>query len=271
MISDVFLATCRTSPSVKKYLWKGMYQGLALYSRNMNVSFMNYGYEPVNEPPMNIDLDDVDKNDRVCIQLYHHVVSDVKIEGKTVLEVGSGRGGGSNYIKRYLKPKTIIGVDLSSKAVKLCNKNYAGDGLSYVCGDAENLKFEDESFDVVVNVESSHCYSAMALFLSEVKRVLKKGGYFLFADLRDHDKMNTLHQQLENTGMKLIKEKNITPNIVAALNIDSHRRLEGIKSFAFTKLFKEPFKEFAGVKGTKCYEWFRTEEVIYKSFVLQKP
>lgn len=222
----MFLAMCRTSPAVKKNLWKGMYQAFALYTRN--------------------------------------------IEGKSVLEVGSGRGGGSNYIKRYLKPKKIVGVDLSSKAVKLCNKNYAGDGLSYICGDAENLEFEDESFDVVLNVESSHCYSAMPSFLSEVKRVLKKGGFFLFADLRDHDKMDILYKQLESTGMNFIKEKNITPNIVEALNTDSNRRLEGIKAFTLSRLFKEPFKEFAGVKGTKCYEWFRTGEVVYKSFVLQK-
>lgn len=32
----------------------------------------------------------------------------------TVLEVGSGRGGGLSYVKRYLQPEIAIGVDYSS-------------------------------------------------------------------------------------------------------------------------------------------------------------
>lgn len=37
----------------------------------------------------------------------------------TVLEVGSGRGGGLNYISNYLGPKKCIGVDFSENQVKL--------------------------------------------------------------------------------------------------------------------------------------------------------
>lgn len=270
MISKMFLSFCRTSPAVKKYLWKNMYQAVALYSRNLNVSFMNYGYEPVDAPPMKIDLDDSEKPDRVCIQLYHHVIKDIDIAGKDVLEVGSGRGGGAHYIWRHLNPNRIIGVDLSGKAVKLSNKKYKTKGLSFICGDSEDLNLEDESFDAVVNVESSHCYSSMESFLSEVRRVLKKGGYFLFADLRDNDKVDDLYDQLKRSGLTLVKEENITQNVVEALNVDSERRLDLIQKSIVSRFFKDSFKEFAGIQGTDCYEWFRTGEVVYKSFVLQK-
>ena len=43
-------------------------------------------------------------------------------------------------------------------------------------GDAEHLPFEDESFEVVTNMESSHTYPNLRAFFSEVRRVLAKGG-----------------------------------------------------------------------------------------------
>ncbi|QDU31359.1 Phthiotriol/phenolphthiotriol dimycocerosates methyltransferase [Anatilimnocola aggregata] len=57
------------------------------------------------------------------------------------------------------------------------------EGLSFVVGDAENLPFEDDTFDAVVNVESSHCYRSDPAFLAQVRRVLRTGGHVLFADL----------------------------------------------------------------------------------------
>ena len=48
------------------------------------------------------------------------------LEGKTLVEVSSGRGGGLDYITRYLNPKKCIGVDISEVQVKYCNKIYGG-------------------------------------------------------------------------------------------------------------------------------------------------
>src|SRR5437016_10678551 len=72
----------------------------------------------------------------------------------------------------------MVGIDLSDKAVDFCNQNYAIDALSFRQGDAENLPLSDASVDVVVNLESSHCYGSMDRFLSEVYRVLRPGGIF---------------------------------------------------------------------------------------------
>ena len=50
-------------------------------------------------------------------------------------------------------------------------------------GDAENLPFDDASFDVVTNLESSHTYPDIRAFLGQVRRVLRPGGWFLHTDL----------------------------------------------------------------------------------------
>merc|ERR1719335_1617700 len=47
-----------------------------------------------------------------------------------------------------------------------------------------DLPFADGSMDVVLCIESSHCFADFERFLAEVRRVLRPGGRFSLADLR---------------------------------------------------------------------------------------
>ena len=68
---------------------------------------MNYGYIDLNgELPLELNPDD--EEDRYFIQLYHHVATAVDIQGKDVLEVGSGRGGGRPRPARSPEPFTRL-------------------------------------------------------------------------------------------------------------------------------------------------------------------
>ena len=230
---------------------------------------MNYGYAPLDGQTGVVCLDESDADNRYCIQLYHHVACAVGLKNMNVLEVGSGRGGGADYINRYLKPEKMVGVDFSEDAVKFSNRNHADSGLSFEVGNAESLPFEDNSFDVIINVESSHCYGSMDAFLGQVERVLREGGYFLFADFRSKGEIDVLREALDKSGLTLIKETDITLNILHALELDNERRTTLIKKTVHKPLV-QPFLEFAGAKGSKSYEKFRTGETVYLSFVLQK-
>lgn len=269
MLAKLFMTLCRISPHLRRLIWRQWYQFLAGYYQRRDWLFMNYGYAPIDPHIEKLTLDDADEPNRYCIQLYHHLVNAVNLRDLKVLEVGSGRGGGSYYMKSYLGPETMVGLDFSEKAVTFCNKSYFVEGLSFVTGDAEFLPFGDNSFDVVVNVESSHCYGSMDGFLMQVKRVLRPGGYFLYADLRGINKIDILHKQLRRSGMTLIKETNITPNVVQALDLDNERKTMLIQK-SIPKLLLKSFQEFASVKGSSLYEGFRTGRVVYLSFVLQK-
>ena len=55
------------------------------------------------------------------------------VRGLDVLEVGSGRGGGADYVKRCLKPRTMTGVDFSKNAVAFSNRRYAAEGGWQTC------------------------------------------------------------------------------------------------------------------------------------------
>ncbi|MBN2007406.1 MAG: class I SAM-dependent methyltransferase [Anaerolineae bacterium] len=269
MIPALYAKLCRMSPRFNTFSRRLMYQFMARHYQKSDWTFMNFGYAHLTDEDAVPDLNAHDEDNRFCIQLYHHVAGAVNLTGLKVLEIGSGRGGGSAYIKRYLQPRTMIGMDFSQNAVMLCRKTYAVEGLTFLPGNAENLPFDDQSFDAVVNVESSHCYGVMEHFLAEVRRVLRVGGHFLFADFRDRERLPELETQLLGTGMQICRKRDITPNVVGALDQDHARKLAQIRQGS-PQLLAGLLEQFAGIKGTRIYERFKNRLSIYQSFVLQK-
>lgn len=249
---------------------KRWYEYLSQMDRGANMLFMNYGWADLDAEAGELPLGDEDEPNRYCIQLYHHVASAVDLRGLDVLEVGSGRGGGSSYIMRYLRPRSVVGVDLADAAIRFCNRHYRISRLSFVRGDAESLHFDEGSFHAVVNIESSHCYRSMEHFLEGVCRVLKPNGYFLFADYRGKEELDTLRTQLRQTGLTLLKEQRITPNVLRALDLDYARKRQLIKQHV-PRILHGAFNEFAGMRGTRsAYNRFNTGDKEYLSFVLQR-
>lgn len=268
-LTNIFRLMCRVSPEMKRSLWRMWYQYLATNDEDADLLFMNYGFVDLDSNAKKLFLEDSDEKYRFRIQLYRHVVSAVNLREKDVLEVGCGRGGGSSHIVKHLKPKSMIGIDFSEKAIDFCNRYYSIDGLSFSHGDAESLPFEENTFDVVVNVESSHCYGYMERFLREVYRVIRPNGYFLFADFRSKDKIFSLREQLKNSGFELLKEEIITPNVLRALELGHESKLGLIQQKA-PKVLHKPLESFIGIKGSRIYESLRMKEVEYLNYVLQK-
>jgi SAM-dependent methyltransferase len=186
-----------------------------------------------------------------------------------VLEIGSGRGGGASYIARYLKPKALTGLDFSDRAIQFCKRTHAVDRLAFIKGDAESLPFDAESFDAVINVESSHCYGSMETFLANAKRALRHNGYLLYADFRSKNDVAVLHDHMKESGMKILKREDITPNVLRSLDLDDQRKLLLIRAL-FRDWLLKPFQEFAGLKGTKIYSGFQSGTMTYLNYVLQK-
>ena len=267
MISKLFAFLCRC-PILKRLLWRRWYQFLAGRYRVPEWQTMNYGYAPIPETTR-LPLDPADEPERFGIQLYEFVTRPEPLTGLRVLEVGCGRGGGASYLHRTSRPAEIIAVDFSAKAIALCKQRYPDAALKFLVGDAERLPFPDSSFDAVVNVESSHCYGSMPAFLREVARVLKPGGHFLYADFRDREKLKLWRGQLIESGLKILHETNITPNVLAALDADNDRKLALMEKLLPKRLLGS-FRDFAAVKGSLVHEEFRSGGMQYFHFVLRK-
>jgi SAM-dependent methyltransferase len=243
------------------------YQYLDTVDSEREVIFMNYGYLDPDATPTPLKADD--EPFRRGIELYHHVASGIDLAGLDALEVGSGRGGGASYVKRYHQPKTMTGLDYSDKAVAFCQGKHQVEGLSYRHGDAENMPFADGSFDAVINVESSHCYGVMAKFLSEVHRVLRPGGHLLWTDLRPPAEVDGLRRDIADTGFTVEKEEVITPFVLNSMVPQGERNRDLIDR-RVPRIFRPIFYHFAGVEGTQIYNRLADGGLTYLYMVLKK-
>jgi ubiquinone/menaquinone biosynthesis C-methylase UbiE len=266
MITRLFLKLT-DYPAFRRLLWKPIYEMLARRFKVKDWSFMNYGYAPIGSEPA-LSLKDEDEINRYPIQLYHYLASRANLAGQEVLEVGSGRGGGAAFIKKYHHPKKVTGLDIAINAVRLAREHYGAEGVEFVQGSAEQLPFADESFDVVINVESSHTYGSVPKFLSEVKRVLRKGGYFLCTDIRSSRDVVAFKQAMHSCGMELMIEEDISEQVRRAMELEEPIKQARIRQNV-PGFMREIFKQFAGVKGSKAHLNLISGELVYCRFVLR--
>jgi SAM-dependent methyltransferase len=270
MLANIFSPLIARSPAIKRAVWLRWYQFLARGYRQENWTFMNYGYAEPAGSGAPLSLLPHDEADRCSIQLYHRVVGGVDLRGRDVLEVGSGRGGGCSYVARYLRPRAVLGIDYSEQAVTLSRTRHAAvEGLEFAPGDAEALPCENASFDAILNVESSHCYGSMDRFLSEVARVLRPGGHFLWADMRHPDQREIVRSQFHRAGLEIIAETNIAPNVVLALDHVQDSKRATIHRYV-PGFLRRYFEDFAGIPGTRVYESLRRGDVEYWCFAARR-
>ena len=109
----------------------------------------------------------------------------------------------------------------------------------------------------------------MDKFLTEVRRVLRPSGRFLFCDLRLGDTLPNLEKQLADSGLKITQQTDITPNIVEALDRINERKEKAIEQ-SVPWYVRSAFRDFAATKGTIAYEAFRTGSGSYISCMMEK-
>ena len=102
---------------------------------------------------------------------------------ETVLDIATGTGDLAIQIAEAANAKKIIGLDLSEGMLKVGRKKIMSKNLQtkieMIQGDSEALPFDDNSFDVITVAFGVRNFETLELGLSEIYRVLKKGGLFI--------------------------------------------------------------------------------------------
>jgi ubiquinone/menaquinone biosynthesis C-methylase UbiE len=227
---------------------------------------MNYGYADGTRAPA---LEPRDEAYRYELQLYRHVTDGIDLAGKNVLEVGCGRGGGASYVARYFRPDHILAVDLAAQAVASCQALHRLPNLTFQQASAASLPCASASIDVVINVESSHCYADIEAFIAEVRRVLRPGGYLAFCDMRWPRVAAELRHQFNRAGFVERRHRIITGNVLASLDRLAERRQE--ICHAVPRWLRPAMRDFTGVHDTAVYDMLRAGRLVYVSLLLQKP
>lgn len=104
----------------------------------------------------------------------------IEWSGKRVLDVGCAGGFMSEAIAK--RGALVSGIDPSIPAIAAAKEHAAIGGLeiNYTVGMGEDLPYEDTYFDAVVCVDVLEHVTDLNKVISEIHRVLKPGGLFLF-------------------------------------------------------------------------------------------
>jgi len=93
-----------------------------------------------------------------------------------LLDVGCGGGDFLEALSLYRPKCKLFGIDLSKKAIDFAKKKDIK--AEFMVADAQKLPFKDKSFDIVVCFDLLEHVKKPEKVLSEVNRVLRKGGLF---------------------------------------------------------------------------------------------
>lgn len=108
-----------------------------------------------------------------------HTSIDEMFKDKDVLDIGCGAGGKTVFYASQ-GVKSIVGVEILEKykkeAEELSRKYGVSDKFSFVCADAANTPFEDETFDTIIMNDAMEHVDEPEKVLNECYRILKRNG-----------------------------------------------------------------------------------------------
>lgn len=133
------------------------------------------------------DISAVDEFHIRGAEATHELISESGIDKDTkVLDVGCGIGGPARMIA-FETGCRVTGIDLTEdfiRTAKMLSELVGLDELTeFICADATKLPFQDESFDIVWTQHAQMNIKEKDKLYSEIFRVLKKGGKFIYYDI----------------------------------------------------------------------------------------
>lgn len=248
---------------IKTRLRDFLYESAGRYAllKGVGKRFMNLGYDG-----SHMDLIAGDENERLNFQLYNKVVADIDLKNKSVLEIGCGRGGGCYFLKEYKQAGNVTGIDLSESNIKLAKKLVGGEDINFIKQSADNINLPPNSFDSIVNIESSHCYADKKTFLKNVFTLLKPGGVFIYADTFLSKNIPATKTYLLSLGFEITREEDITKCVLESLR---KRSSNGVSFFKknIAPLF---LPSFYGYAESNIYKEMLSGEKKYFTLICLK-
>ena len=158
-------------------------------------------------------------------ELVLRAYSDFHVTPHDVVDVGCGTGRLLESAGRLWSEARLAGFDASHKMVAEARHKHEGDDrYRFHQADASQLPRPDTSSDVVFSTMSFHHWKNQAAGLREVARILRPGGYFVFADVTlpllfllrplvnwdnraNFQKPQTIRRYIEQASLSLLTER----------------------------------------------------------------
>lgn len=118
-----------------------------------------------------------------------------------ILDIGVGNGATTYYLSQRFKAETIIGIDISEKAIEQAN--------------IEKTDYPSNSFDLICAFQNHFHWSNLQGSLLEIRRILTDDGIFLIgceyskvkyflSELKEPD---VFGEYLDDVGLRLVQAK----------------------------------------------------------------
>lgn len=126
-----------------------------------------------------------------------------------ICEVGCGSARLSCFLSDY--GYDVVGLDYSKNALKVAKNNFilTNNEGHFICGDAENLPFKDDSFDVVMSTGLLEHFKNPQPIIDEMVRALKSGGLFYSDILPDKFSLTRSLDDFIGRFVRILQKKSI--------------------------------------------------------------
>jgi len=128
---------------------------------------------------------------------------------KIILDVATGTGDFALTCYEILKPKKIVGIDISEGMLDIGRKKIKRAGreknIELTKGDSEAILFDDDTFDAITVAFGVRNFENLEKGLSEIQRVLKPGGKLIVLECTKPQA--PVIKQLYNFYMKTVTPK----------------------------------------------------------------
>jgi ubiquinone/menaquinone biosynthesis C-methylase UbiE len=105
-----------------------------------------------------------------------------------IIDVGCGFGVTNLVLAKNFMNCEFTGIDLSEPLLKIAREaaedTSLGRRIKFEKADVQEIPYEDNSFDVVINTNMVHLVENPIKMLSEIERILTPDGHLFIADLR---------------------------------------------------------------------------------------
>ncbi|MFT4497737.1 class I SAM-dependent methyltransferase [Bacillus cereus] len=105
-----------------------------------------------------------------------------EIQNKQIIDIGCG---GGIYTKELalMGAKNVVGLDFSKEILQAAKENCNNfSNISFIHGDAHNIPYPNETFDIVISRAVIHHLQDIPTFLREASRILNKNGVLILQD-----------------------------------------------------------------------------------------
>ena len=111
------------------------------------------------------------------------------VETPLILDVACGTADSTIKIAKTIENAKAFGIDISTKMLEIgkekATKKGLGDRISFSVSRAENIDFQDDTFDAAMVAFGVRNFSDRAQGLKEIRRVLKPNGTLIILELSE--------------------------------------------------------------------------------------